>query len=277
MSEVNEQSSSNKDADESNVNNTLTDKQRAKIERNRQRALLLRSARLTSHPYASDGKKLISTGGGGRMIDSGGGFLLEPEDDEHDEEISNIRLVEQPAPIIDGSEDRCSECFKQFSDSYLMKNFDVQICDGCRDWEKHKLITKTDAKQTYCLKDCDFDMRQPTLKFIIRKNPHNDRWGDMKLYYMKQVHKRSMEIWGSEEKLEEQKEHREEHKEKLKCKRFEKRIKDLRQAVRTSTWHKDLSKHEHEYDSENETYDEEDDVFTKKCKTCEHAVTYEKM
>ena len=52
---------------------------------------------------------------------------------------------------------------------------------------------------------------------------------------------------------------------------------ELKKAVRTSTWHKDLSKHEHDYDVENEVYDEEEDVYTKKCKTCDHEITYEKM
>ena len=52
---------------------------------------------------------------------------------------------------------------------------------------------------------------------------------------------------------------------------------ELRKAVRTSTWQKDLSKHEHDYDIENEVYDEEEDVYTKKCKGCDHEVQYEKM
>jgi len=53
--------------------------------------------------------------------------------------------------------------------------------------DKHALITKTDAKQEYLLKDCDLDLREPPLKFIVRKNPHNSRWGDMKLYLHIQV------------------------------------------------------------------------------------------
>ena len=52
---------------------------------------------------------------------------------------------------------------------------------------------------------------------------------------------------------------------------------ELRKAVRTSTWQKDLSKHVHDYDIENEVYDEEEDVYTKKSKTCGHEVQYEKM
>lgn len=53
--------------------------------------------------------------------------------------------------------------------------------------EKHKLISRTEAKQTYLLKDCDLDKREPPLKFILKKNPHNPRWGDMKLYLKLQV------------------------------------------------------------------------------------------
>lgn len=54
--------------------------------------------------------------------------------------------------------------------------------------DKHALITRTDARQEYLLKDCDLDLREPILRFILRKNPHNPRWGDMKLYLRSQVH-----------------------------------------------------------------------------------------
>ena len=49
-------------------------------------------------------------------------------------------------------------------------------------------ITKTDIKNIFLLKDHDLDERKPPLKFIVRKNPHNPRWGDMKLYLRLQVH-----------------------------------------------------------------------------------------
>lgn len=52
---------------------------------------------------------------------------------------------------------------------------------------KHKLISRTEAKQHYLLKDCDLDKREPPLRFILKKNPHNPRWGDMKLYLKVQV------------------------------------------------------------------------------------------
>jgi DNA-repair protein complementing XP-A cells len=53
--------------------------------------------------------------------------------------------------------------------------------------ELHRLITKTDAKNVYLLKDCDLEKRGPPLKFIMKKNPHNIRWGNMKLYLELQV------------------------------------------------------------------------------------------
>src|SRR6218665_503910 len=53
--------------------------------------------------------------------------------------------------------------------------------------DKHRLITKTDAKDKYLLKDVDLERREPTLKFILKKNPHNTRWGEMKLFLESQV------------------------------------------------------------------------------------------
>ena len=51
---------------------------------------------------------------------------------------------------------------------------------------------------------------------------------------------------------------------------------ELRRAVRTSTWKKDTSRHEHEF-AEEEVYNEETDEWTKTCKTCGYQLTYEKM
>lgn len=56
-----------------------------------------------------------------------------------------------------------------------------------RDEEKHNLITKSEAMKEYLLKDCDLDKREPILKYITRKNPHNSNWGMMKLYLQIQV------------------------------------------------------------------------------------------
>ncbi|TMW44287.1 hypothetical protein DOY81_010634 [Sarcophaga bullata] len=64
---------------------TLTDAQKARIERNRIKALSLKQAKLVSHPYAlakkdtnaGDATTSIIKVQGSKYIDSGGGFLIE--------------------------------------------------------------------------------------------------------------------------------------------------------------------------------------------------------
>ncbi|XP_061686802.1 DNA repair protein complementing XP-A cells [Syngnathoides biaculeatus] len=247
---------------------------RAKIERNRQRALLLRQARIANRPLAAvEGAtpaKVCKT------IDSGAGFFIE-EEDGAEEEHKTSKVVHQPAPVIEPDYLFCDDCQKPFMDSYLSNSFDLSVCDKCRDTdEKHKLISRTEAKQNYLLKDCDLDKREPPLKFILKKNPHNPRWGDMKLYLKVHVEKRCMEVWGSEAALEEAKEAREENRELQKQKRFNKKVKELRRAVRSSMWTKDTSAHQHQYGPE-VVVDPEEDLYKKTCKTCGHELTYEKM
>jgi DNA-repair protein complementing XP-A cells len=93
--------------------------------------------------------------------------------------------------------------------------------------EEHALITRTDAKNTYLLKDCDLDKREPPLKFLLRKNPHDSRWGDMKLYLQLQVEDRAVEVHGSMEELELERESRDEKREKTKAKKYSKHLKGI--------------------------------------------------
>jgi len=42
--------------------------------------------------------------------------------------------------------------------------------------------------QKFLLKDCDFEERNgPPLPFLLKRNPHSSRWGDMRLYLKCQV------------------------------------------------------------------------------------------
>uniref|UniRef100_A0A8D0GTT1 XPA, DNA damage recognition and repair factor n=1 Tax=Sphenodon punctatus TaxID=8508 RepID=A0A8D0GTT1_SPHPU len=251
---------------------SLSAAMKAKIERNRQRALMLRQARLATRPYPAAGEGSTKVKAPPKIVDTGGGFFLE-EEEEEEQKIKKI--VHQPGPVLEFDYLICDECGKEFMDSYLMHHFDLATCDNCRDVEeKHKLITRTEAKQDYLLKDCDLDKREPVLKFILKKNPQNPQWGDMKLYLKLQVVKRSLEVWGSEEALEEAKETRQDSREKMKQKKFDKKVKELRRAVRSSVWKKQTSVHQHEYGPE-ENVDE--DTYKKTCTICGHELTYEKM
>ncbi|XP_076751723.1 DNA repair protein complementing XP-A cells homolog Xpac [Xylocopa sonorina] len=258
------------------VENSQHFKERA--ERNRQKALLLKKCKIVSHPYKksengnSTNGKLIKVQGH-CVIDSGGGFLIEDNDDLEEQ---MLRLTSEPAPIIINFP-HCEECKNEFKDSYLLQTFDLAVCDTCRDpTGKHSLITKTEAKQEYLLKDCDFDKREPPLKYVTKKNPHNANWGEMKLYLQVQIEQRALEVWGSEEKLLEEKELRDMKREGTKIKQFNKKIKRLRMQVRSSLYDK-TSKATHTHEFGEDTYNANDDTYTHACVTCGYEETYEKM
>ncbi|KAG7201139.1 hypothetical protein KM043_003930 [Ampulex compressa] len=249
-----------------------------RAERNRQKALLLKKSKLVAHPY-SKGENADTTTSrsikvqGQRVIDSGGGFLIE-EDDNIEEEM--LKIMTEPAPILN-SLPYCEECKNEFPDSYLLQTFDLSVCDKCRDKEgKHSLITKTEAKQEYLLKDCDFDKREPPLKYIVKKNPHNSNWGEMKLYLHLQIEERALDVWGSEENLVKEKELRDLKREGTKLKKFNKKIKQLRMQVRSSMYDK-TTKASHIHEFGKDTYNEEDDTYTHTCTACGYDETYEKM
>nr|CAG4641379.1 EOG090X0KP6 [Eulimnadia texana] len=204
------------------------------------------------------------------------GFLID-ENDLNEQEDSPKKIADQPAPIIKSDRPNCDECGSEFHDSFLFRSFLYPVCDSCKDNEdKHQLITRTDARQEYLLKDCDIDLREPPLKFVLRKNPHNSRWGDMKLYLRLQVEKRALEVWGSEEKLEEERQIRDDKREKSKVKKFNKQIKALRMSVRSSMYRmKETENHQHAYGPE--SYDEDSDTYQRTCKSCGFVESFEKM
>ena len=257
----------------------LSRAQRAQIERNRQRALMLRQARLREHPAQAvldggcDGRVLRVQGS--RLVDSGGGFFI--DESTGDGPPAPPPLKEKPAPLHIASRPDCDECGAPVASSFLIDSFGWPVCDACQkeNAEKYALITRTEAKQEYILKDEDFDKREPDLRFITRRNPHNPRWGQMKLYLRLQIEERALEVWGSEEELERQHELREKKKEKIKLNKFNKRVKELRMAVRSSVYKRELTGHEHTYGEE--VYNEGDDTYTRTCTECDYAQTYEKM
>lgn len=253
--------------------------QKAKMERNRQKALLLRQARLQAHPYRnadSAETQSVIRSAGSRLIDTGGGFLI--EQDELDEQASrSVTVSADPAPIIEPDRPHCLECDNPMADSYLYRWFLHAVCDTCRDdADKHQLVTRTDARYDFLLKDCDIDKRPPPLKFVLRKNPHNPQWGDMKLYLLLQVKQRAVEVWGSLEAVEEQRVLRDQKREKAKVTKFNREVKALRMAVRSSVYRKRETE-VHQHDLDDERHDADEDVYYRTCRTCGYRQTYEKM
>jgi len=97
----------------------------------------------------------------------------------------------------------------------------------------------------------------------------------MKLFLHCQIYDRAMEVHGSEEALEEKHDQRDDTRQKMRQKKFDKKVKELRRKVRSSLFTKNLAGHEHDY--EEEEYDSDKDEYSKKCKSCDHVLTYEKM
>lgn len=259
---------------------SLTQKQRS--ERNRLKALSLKKSKLlSSNPYTGKDGKGHGVFKEKKLVDGGGGFFLEEEEEGNQPIIKQVVVTSAPPPIMPPDRPDCDDCGKEFADSYLFNTFGHSVCDDCRNTEKdgpHELITKTDAKKEFLIKDPDFEKGErgnEDLRFILRKNPHNPRWGDMKLFLRLQVEKRAIAIWGSEEALEKEHEAREEARVVAKTKKYSKKMKELRRVVRSSLFTKDLSSHTHSYGEEK--YDENKDEYSKVCEGCGHVNTYEKM
>jgi DNA-repair protein complementing XP-A cells len=211
-------------------------------------------------------------------VDTAGGFLLDERDQEEDdgqraEKISKAN--EEQAEEVPLVYQVCVECQEEFADSHLYKSFGFSCCDKCKTEENSQLITKTTARDEFLLKDCDFDRREPPLKFISRKNPHKSTWAEMKLYLRSQVEARALEVHGTLEKIEEEKLLREDKKEIAKIKKYNKGMHELRKAVRSTLYDKTHKRHEHEFGES--TYNEETDEYSHACLTCDFTETYEEM
>jgi len=190
---------------------------------------------------------------------------------------TQIREAREPDVPLDPSDmPVCQDCGHEFGYSFFWEKFKAAICDGCRSHEKHPLITRTEAKNEYLLKDCDLDLREPPLRYIVKKNPHPHAKGDMRLYLRLQVEERALEVWGSEENLEKEREIRSNKRLDRKVKAHKKNIAALRKEARSSLYTKKKSEtHEHDYGEER--YLEKTDEYEKICKTCGFTFVYEKM
>lgn len=206
-----------------------------------------------------------------------GDFVDEREQEEEasEREAKIARIAEDEAIEVPLSYQKCIECEEEYSDSFLYKNFAVSCCDKCKSEENAKLITKTTAREEFLLKDCDFDKREPVLRFISRKNPHKSTWAEMKLYLRSQVEARAIEIFGSLDNIEEQKELREDKKEMAKSKKYNKQLSQLRKTVRSTLYDKTTKKHEHEFGER--IYNSETEEYFHSCLKCEYSETYEEL
>jgi DNA-repair protein complementing XP-A cells len=110
-------------------------------------------------------------------------------------------------------------------DSEIYDNFGVIVCFSCKESSNlYEVITKTQARNEYLLTDEEL-ADAALLPSISRKNPHNPRWADMKLYLRRQVRDFSIKKHGSEEAIKEALSNRNESRTDRKSKQFLKKLK----------------------------------------------------
>ncbi|CAG2113027.1 unnamed protein product [Medioppia subpectinata] len=261
----------------------LSAEELSRMERNRQKALLLRQQKqqnLTSHELYSLESKAGAHSATAGCHDSGGGFLID-SDDEDIQRNDKTRTNGQTSATNGGDDPQqpfvCRDCGQEFGKSFLWSHFRENTCDSCRDPKgRHSLITRTEAKSEYLLKDCDLDRREPSLAFILRPNPREFARHDMRLYLRSQVEDRALQVWGTEEAIEEERDRRSSATQRRRQKQYDKRLKSLRMTVRSSVYTRPTAA-DHCHDFTDESYNELEDRFEKQCKSCGHLDTYEKM
>uniref|UniRef100_A0A1I8G7R7 XPA_C domain-containing protein n=1 Tax=Macrostomum lignano TaxID=282301 RepID=A0A1I8G7R7_9PLAT len=284
----------------------LTQEQLARSERNRQAALLLRQSKQrlrdlqdksAAAPSASTGAASNATpvavavgfgGVGAAATDSCGGFIYEEDGSgggKRGNQQKPRRLVVEPGPLIDPNELVCADCDRPFNSSFLYDRFDVAVCDACYETQRedvYGLLARSDAKSRYLLKDGDLDRREPPLRCLLRRNPHNPRGGDMRLYLEAQVAQRALEVWGSEEALNAEHEKRAGARDRAKKRQFDKRMSELRLHVRSSLAPKRQYRHEHRFGDEVPAASAgvdgaAEDEFCRTCLDCGYQQTFCKM
>lgn len=85
------------------------------------------------------------------------------------------------------------------------------------------------------MKDFDLDDpdQEPVLKYIVRKNPHNKRWGDMKLYLRCQIQEKALTVHETLEKLEEKRLEKVSNLQKSRQNTYEKKLKGLFELIKS--------------------------------------------
>lgn len=225
--------------------------QKARAERNRLRAKSLREARPAPRTPAPR--------------DTGGGFLLDEEPEPAP------RAAPLPAPLVHVSlQPPCRECGQPVASSRLLDEFGLAVCDPCRQPERHAMVSRTEAKAEFLLKDCDLDARPPPLRYVTRPNPHR-AGGSMRLYLREQLEERAQLVWGGEEGLLQERAQRQERRELAAGRRYRKDTRALRVAVRGAGEVRAACQHSYE---ETELPDGQ---YRGVCILCGQELLYEKM
>uniref|UniRef100_A0AC35TZA3 XPA_C domain-containing protein n=1 Tax=Rhabditophanes sp. KR3021 TaxID=114890 RepID=A0AC35TZA3_9BILA len=193
---------------------------------------------------------------------------------------ARVRDGNKKASLGELMPENCDRCNNKMEESTLWSDYGFGICDGCREEHRgdYKLITKTDAKLVYLLKDEDLEYRQPALRYLLKKNPHNPRYGDMALYLEKQVEERSLSIYGDQGGLDLARKIADEKRSTRLVNKYKKQMNEIKRDIRAKEkFSKDYNLISHECTYQPEIYDEAKDEYSKRCDECQEVIKYQKI
>ncbi len=135
--------------------------------------------------------------------------VVRPNDDDFDYEAEAAQReaetgIAAPAcpPRPDGYS-VCIECAEAAGQRKFYEAFGLSVCFDCQrnDRAKYGVIPKTKAKDEYLLTDGQLTRGRGGLGCLVQPNPHDARYGEMRLYLRSQVEKLALQVWGSSEGL----------------------------------------------------------------------------
>ena len=190
---------------------------------------------------------------------------------------------------------RCVDCGEADGQPRFFEAFGISVCFDCQrackgQGGKYQVITKSKAKDEYLLTDRQLDQQYGGLGCLVQPNPHDSRFGDMKLYLRAQAEELALQVWGSDEGLFDEKERRAEERQRKAAARKRKSEaggsagstvtvgggkRRPSAGAAAALQRLATAPHRHEF-LPDETYDEATDTWTKRC-ACGFEVAYERM
>ena len=203
-------------------------------------------------------------------------------------------------PVSAAAPTKCVDCGDVDGQTRFFEAFGISVCYDCQRERKgpggkYQVITKSTAKSDYLLTDRHLNREYGGLGCLVMPNPHDSRYGDMRLFLKSQVEELALSVWGSDEGLFDEKERRADERMQKAAARERKAqgrsngissggIKKKGAAASGSSSAAQAQRlaaaraaaaHKHEF-LPDETYDEAKDTWTKRC-ACGFEVEYERM
>lgn len=121
----------------------------------------------------------------------------------------------------------CQSCQSRIIDQEYFDHFGVKVCFNCKESNiLFEILTKTQARNEYLLTDEEL-ADSALLPSMSRRNPHNPRWADMKLYLRCQICDFAVKKYGSLEAIKEAIANKNEIRTDRKSKQFLKKLKGI--------------------------------------------------